>query len=155
MGSALQLALALAATAVAAIVLYRLAFARRKRGKGEPPSLLVDLAQLDAMGPPAGGPVVECYHIPMRLAVLVVAPIGKGDAPSAFQLPAILDQIAPGLSAVPATHDTIVKFWPAQLSVRGFSTAFFGQVRLPGDRGKGTPWCSLSGRVMDALRVKP
>ena len=40
--------------------------------------------------------------------------------------------------------------WPPQLSVFGFTQAFFNRVPLPGNRGKGSPWCSLAGRFETA-----
>ena len=43
-------------------------------------------------------------------------------------------------------HGTRIKLWPPQLSVQGFTQAFFAHLPLPGDRGKGTPWCSLAGK---------
>jgi hypothetical protein len=33
------------------------------------------------------------------------------------------------------------------MSPRGFSYFFNSKVKLPGDRGKGTPWCSISGKT--------
>ena len=37
--------------------------------------------------------------------------------------------------------------WPSQLSSQGFAQSFFNHLALPGNRGKGTPWCSIAGRL--------
>jgi hypothetical protein len=82
----------------------------------------------------------------MRLAVVVLAPAGRDRVlPSAEDLPEVVEAIVPGLSKVIATHEPLVHRWPAQLSTQGFTHAFFANVRLPGDGGKGTPWCSAAG----------
>lgn len=107
----------------------------------------IDLATLAPSGPPARGPSLHAYNVPMRLVVLVLAPVGRGSAlPATDQLPAIVDQIAPGLFEVAQAHQARIKLWPPQLSAQGFAAALFANLPLPGNRGKGTPWCAISGR---------
>ena len=61
---------------VAALVLWRV-FARRRAKRPPPgPDLTIDLAALDQKGPPATGPVLELYNVPVRLAALILAPVG-------------------------------------------------------------------------------
>jgi hypothetical protein len=57
-----------------------------------------------------------------------------------------MDQIVPGLRATVAAHGTQIKLWPPQLSTQGFAHALVAEIPLPGNRGRGTPWCSLAGR---------
>ena len=45
----------------------------------------------------------------------------------------------------PVAQQSMLYYWPNQLSSRGFAHSFFRQVPLPGDAGKGTPWCSAAG----------
>jgi hypothetical protein len=61
-------------------------------------------------------------------------------------LPDAIDCLIPSLTAVAAVHRPLVRPWPPQLSTQGFQHSFFSNVQLPGDRGKGTPWCSVVGR---------
>ncbi len=85
----------------------------------------------------------------MRLALVVLAPVGRGnELPPAAELPKLLDSAVPGLGGLLAAHGTRIKLWPPQLSTHGFAAALFGNVRLPGDRGKGTPWCTVAGKFM-------
>ena len=112
------------------------------------PELEIDVSALDCEGPPAEGHVLEFYYIPVRLAVLVLAPAGRGhELPPAEEIPAMIDMILPGLSRVVDKHRPLYRRWPAQLSWRGFAHKFFAHVRLPGNDGRGTPWSSVAGIV--------
>lgn len=145
--------------AAAAVILIALAIVHwmRRRG-GMPgtaePDLWVDVGQLDASGPPAQGPRIEFYGTAVRLAVVVVAPAGRhGELPPAGVLPGLMDRLVPGLPHVIANHRPLICRWPAQLSTQGFAQSFFNHVALPGDRGKGTPWCSMAGRLQVGDRL--
>lgn len=106
----------------------------------------INLAELGTDGPPEAGPILEVYHVPVRLALIVVAPRGRGRQLAVGENAAkTLDQIAHGLGAVSAAHKPVLRLWPPQLSSEGFSSAFFGALKLPGEHGQGTPWIALSG----------
>jgi hypothetical protein len=120
---------------------------RSRRPKEQHAPLYVTLDELGAAGPPHSGPAVVAHGVRMRLALLVVAPVGRGTpAPDLLRLGEVMENLAPGMAAVVATHRPVVRVWPPQLSVRGFAAALFANVRLPGERGKGTPWTTLAGR---------
>jgi hypothetical protein len=137
---------ALAVAAVAAYVVWKAL--RPQKPQTEPPDLeyAVDLAALGEFGPPAGFPVLEFYHVPMRLAAVVLAPAGAGrELPPADRLGELIDSVVPGLAAVVAAHRPPIRLWPSQVSISGFAHKFFRKTPLPGDGGKGTPWCSVAG----------
>lgn len=146
------LAIGLAAIVVllAVFIVIRLILARRRPAAKAPPVLEVDVAALGDAGPPPSGPALECYNVPVRLAALVVAPAGRNLLPAGDKLADLLDRIVPGMSSVLAAHQPLIRRWPPQLSPRGFASMFFANARLPGDRGKGTPWCAVAGRVEGA-----
>ncbi len=105
------------------------------------------LDELAPAGPPAHGPQLLLRNIPVRLVMVVLAPVGRGSpVPSSAEIPQIVDQIVPGLQKVAAAHGAAIKLWPPQLSTQGFASAFFGDQPLPGNRGKGSPWSALTGR---------
>lgn len=139
-----------AAVLIAAAVLFVLLFLLRRRParKGESQQdLSIDIASLDASGPPAKSPRLEFYGTPVRLAVLILAPVGRGGSmPSPERLQEVVDFLIPGLSKVLAVHQPMFRRWPQQLSSQGFTQVFFSNLHLPGDRGKGTPWCSVAGK---------
>ncbi len=145
LGQAIGIALGLVALLVVAGWLRR---RRRPRPVARPePDLSIDVTQLAEAGPSQTGPGLELYHVPMRLAALVIAPTGRGsDPPDEQRLPGIVDQLVPGFGSVLLAHDPVVRVWPAQLSSQGFANTFFSRARLPGDQGKATPWCAVAGR---------
>ena len=128
------------------IVAGKLRRRRRLRNLPPPPDLAIDVSALPQEGPPTRGPRLELYNIPVRLAVFVLAPTGRGSQlPDDDRLPELVDQIVPGFMRVLETHRPLYRRWPAQLSSEGFSNIFSASVRLPG-KGRGTPWSSLAGR---------
>jgi hypothetical protein len=132
---------------LALIVFWRLIAGRKRKPPLPQPQLTIDVASLASEGPPAGPPILEHFNVPVRLAAVVLAPAGRNrDLPSVDQLPQLIDHIVPGLEQVVASHRPLIRCWPAQLSTEGFANRFFAEVRLPGQGGKGSPWCSIAGR---------
>jgi hypothetical protein len=112
------------------------------------PNLRLDVSSLAGEGPPSGKPYLEFYSVPVRLAAIVLAPVGReGQLPRNEDLPLVMEAILPGLMKVLTAHQPQFLRWPSQLSTQGFAQAFFNKVPLPGDRGRGTPWCSIAGKV--------
>ncbi|MBN2583121.1 MAG: hypothetical protein JXL80_08635 [Planctomycetes bacterium] len=141
---------ALAAVILAAIVLVLVLIVWRVlsgRRRGEPERRLdlnIDVMALGTHDAPIGGPVLEFYNVPVRLAAVVVAPAGRV-RPLPDALDDVFDAIVPGMARVVAIHRPVVRRWPPQLSAKGFAHMFFQHVRLPGEGGKGTPWSSAAG----------
>ena len=133
---------------VVLFILWKLLTRRKREPVRQVPDLAIDVLALGTEGPPAGGPVLEFYNVPARLAAVVLAPAGRvRQLPPLNQLDAVYEAIVPGMARVVATHRPLLRRWPAQLSPRGFAHTFFTHARLPGEGGKGTPWCSAAGLV--------
>lgn len=114
--------------------------------EGEPDQR-VNVLALEAGDVPASGPRLELYNVPTRLVLLVIAPLGRGGVdPSNEQLPRVMEDLIPGLMPVLSAHQPVFRRWPRQLSAQGFGPTFFRNVPLPGDGGKGTPWCAVAGK---------
>ena len=129
------------------IVAGKLRRRRRLRNLPPPPDLGIDVSALPQAGSPTRGPRLELYNLPVRLAVFVLAPTGRGSQLAADdRLAEMAEQILPGLARVLEAHQPVVRRWPTQLSSEGFASIFFASVRLPGSKGKGTLWSSLAGR---------
>jgi hypothetical protein len=123
---------------------------RRRRATSQipEPDLFIDVTKLDLVAMPDTGPRAEIYGTPVQIAVVVVAPAGRqGELPPPDMLPGVLERLVPGLPSVIASHRPRLCQWPQQLSTQGFAQRFFNLVMLPGDRGKGTSWCSLAGKL--------
>ena len=89
---------------------------------------------------------MELYNLPVRLAAVVLAPVGRvSDLPPDGQIPLLIEAIIPGLDKMAALHRPLICRWPNQVSARGFAHLFFINAKLPGDGGKGTPWSSVAG----------
>ena len=109
------------------------------------PSLEMDLQPLPLA---RSNSPLTVYHVPVRLAVIVIAPLGRDTAePTHSEVPQLLDQMVPGLASILTHDETIVRIWPRQLSATGFIHSLSRHLHLPGDRGRGTPWCLVAGRT--------
>lgn len=121
------------------------------RVEAPPIDLTIDIRQFPAGGPPEDGPQLQIYGTPVRLTAIVLAPAGRNsELPDQDQLPQLLEALLPGLHEVCAVHKPALRYWPCQLSTQGFTHSFFNFVPLPGDRGKGSPWCCVAGRFESA-----
>lgn len=140
---------------VALVGLILLIWRRRRATRVLPePQMLIDVTTLELGAMPQTGPRAEIYGTPVQIAVIVVAPAGRhGELPPPEVLPGVLERLVPGLPQVIASHRPQLYRWPPQLSTQGFAQRFFNQVILPGDHGKGTPWCSLVGKLQLGSRL--
>ena len=121
---------------------------RSKYSQLQASDLRLDVASLGDRDPPQDGPQLSIYNTPVWLAALVIAPSGRDRAlPTEQTVPPITDYTIPGLQEIILQHRTRIVVWPAQLSSRGFTQQFFREVPLPGNKGKGTSWCSVAGSI--------
>jgi hypothetical protein len=151
-GNGLPYGLAIGGAVVGLWIAWRLLRGRKKLRPPLRPDLGIDVPALGENGPPPGRPVLEFYNLPVRLAAVVLAPVGlERELPADEGLGAYFDSIVPGLDEVVRRHKPLVRRWPNQVSTRGFANLFFSHARLPGSFGKGTPWSSVAGvfRVED------
>jgi len=145
-GNALWYVLLAAIVVIVLAIAWRVFHRRRRVSIPPAPDLSIQVASLGEDGPPQGPPFLEFYNLPMRLAAVVLAPVGRtGDLPPDDQLSPLIEAIVPGLDRVTALHRPLVRRWPNQVSANGFAHLFFNHARLPGDGGKGTPWSSMAG----------
>lgn len=140
--------MAVVSVIMAAIVLRsRMRRRRAARREAEQANLSIDIAALPDDGPPPTWPQLEFYGVPVRLVVLVLAPAGRlAEIPPKEELRETVEAIIPGLAKILDRHRPIFRRWPEQLSAQGFAQSFFNNMRLPGQAGKKTPWCSVAGR---------
>jgi hypothetical protein len=92
----------------------------RKRPTEQPTrreELAIDVAALRVTPPPKDGPQLEFYGTPVRLAVIVLAPVGRGgEIPAPADLANTIENLIPGLQEIVAQHEPLVEIWPNQLS---------------------------------------
>jgi len=142
----LTLIIAALAAVVVIYLLWRIFAGRKGEAPKQVPDLAIDVMSLGSHGPPPGAATLEFYNVPVRLAAVVLAPAGRvRQLPPINQLADVFDAIVPGMARVVATHKPLVRRWPAQVSAKGFAHTVFQHCRLPGEGGKGTPWCTTAG----------
>ena len=128
-------------------LIFRLFRKRSSPAPDQQDELTINVAALPATPPPKDGTQLEVYGTPVRLAVIVLAPVGRGgEIPPPAEWAVTLENLLPGLQEIVSRHQPQVVLWPNQLSSQGFLQAFFNLAALPGDHGKGTPWCSAAGK---------
>jgi hypothetical protein len=135
---------------VGLVVLLAMVVFRGKRGNSNDglENLTIDISQLPSHGPDGAAPQLELFGTTVRIAVIVIAPAGRGsELPSKFNLPGVFDGVVPGLMELVNRHEPVFRRWPQQLSVQGFIHSFSSNMELPGERGHDTPWASIAGRV--------
>lgn len=140
----------IAALLAAAVYAWQTLRGRRSPASVELPAPL-DLSQLARTAPRANAPRVCVLGAPVQLVLCVLAPAGRATGlPGPEQIPALVGELAPGLSDALLPHGTHVHVWPPQLSERGFARAFGAALRLPRDPAERARWILLTGRLQSA-----
>ena len=131
------------------LLLVRLSRRQRRRWQriDTPANFSIDIAALPVVSPTERGVRLEVYGVPVVVSVLVIAPVGRSvTLPEKARMSRFMENLVPGMMEVLSSHHPLFRRWPEQLSTQGFVHAVFNNLALPGERGKGTPWCSVAGR---------
>ena len=147
---------AVVALVVATVVLLAFVFllmAIRKKGtapkqSSSQPELSIDIAKLNTSPPSGLPPKLQLFGIDTQLVVLALAPRGNSvEFPSPEQLRTIVERLSPGFSKLLDHHQPVFRRWPTQMSFEGFQNAFAFNMKLPSEKGKGTPWSTIVGTL--------
>lgn len=119
--------------------------------RGRRPRLDPEAGLIENLGdyPPAGpGPQrLFLQGQPVRLRLVVLAPMGKRPLPANGAVEPLLDQVLRGLGDIARQDRPRLRVWPPQLSAQGFGPTFFRLSRRPEQAGKPTPWVLAAGPV--------
>jgi hypothetical protein len=133
------------------LLLLRGLFGRRRRrptGTGQRPQgeEVEDMGQYPPLLRPPGANVATVYHVPARLRLVIVAPVGKTPIdPTTVE--SMLDLVVPGLGQVARDDRPRVRVWPPQLSHHGFGALFQRTAQKPEPEGDPSPWIFVAGRA--------
>jgi hypothetical protein len=142
---ALVLLLALAWTVRA---LFRALLGRRVRAPIDADSEYIeDLAHCPMPQGQPGDWRLTVYHLPVRLRLVVVAPMGRDADLDATAVEQLLDHVVSGISDVARRDRPKIRVWPSQLSHTGFATAFHRRIRKPEPDGLASRWVLVAGRA--------
>jgi hypothetical protein len=82
---------------------------------------------------------------PVRLRLVVVAPVGKRTIAEGGAVEALLDEVLRGLGKIAQQDKPRIKIWPPQLSQQGFAPTFFRKTHCPDRAGKLSHWLLAAG----------
>jgi hypothetical protein len=105
--------------------------------------------------PPPGKPGPRRLTIdgaPVRLRLVVVAPVGRSREIEKDQVNELLNNVVRGLAEVIQRDKPRVRFWPAQLSNTGFAPVFHRQTEVPDEEGEPSCWVLIAGAALSAGR---
>ncbi len=82
---------------------------------------------------------------PVRLRLVVVAPVGKRIIAEGGATEALLDEVLRGLGSIAQQDKPRIRVWPPQLSQQGFAPTFFRKTQCPDRAGKSSHWLMAAG----------
>jgi hypothetical protein len=91
---------------------------------------------------------VVVYHLPARLRLVVVAPLGKDSRLPREGIPHLLELAVPGMGDMLRQDEPRLKVWPGQLSAQGFAVVFHRATRKAEAEGDPSRWVLLAGKVL-------
>jgi hypothetical protein len=132
-----------------ALLLLLLLILWMRRGRRPPVDPEAGLIENLGDYPPAGpGPQRLYLHgQPLRLRLVVLAPLGKRPLPADGAVEPLLDQMLRGLGDIVRQDRPRIRVWPSQLSQQGFAPTFVRLSRRPEQSDKPSPWVLAAGPV--------
>lgn len=97
--------------------------------------------------PPAGVKTLTLEGRPVRVRLVVVAPISKEMPVDISEVENLLDQLVYGLGSVIRHDKPRICIWPAQLSSKGFSFTFNRMLHKPERPGQPSRWILVAGQT--------
>jgi hypothetical protein len=120
-----------------------------RRGRPTPVDPEAGLLERLADYPPAGpGPQrLFLRGQPVRLRLVVLAPMGKRALPADGAVEPLLDRVLHGLGDIVRQDRPRLRVWPPQLSHHGFAPTFFRLTHRPEAVEQPSPWILVAGPV--------
>ena len=135
-----------AAGVLVLLVIAVLVLRGRRRKRVDPEEGLEE--DLAAYPPPPGKPGprrLTVHGRPVRLRLVVVAPVGRQAIAEGGAVEALLDEVLRGLGGAARQDRPRVRVWPPQLSQQGFAPTFFRRTHCPDRPGKPSHWLLAAG----------
>ncbi len=95
------------------------------------------------------GLLLSVRHVPCRVGIVVVAPLGPpSQPPSPAQVPKLLDQLVPGMSRAVKRDEPVINILPREMNILGFAVAMARHVHTTEVELRQSPWCLVCGRAI-------
>jgi hypothetical protein len=135
--------------AVLVAVLVLMALLRKPKPEGIDPEagMGLDLEDLPPAPAKTAPKQLALQGQPVRLRLVVLAPIGRKVAATDDDVEPMLDQIVRGMGQVARYDQPQVKAWPLGMSNLGFSPMFFRRVARPDPAGRPSHWVLVAGKA--------
>jgi hypothetical protein len=105
------------------------------------------LAEYPDAPPLAGSRQVTYQGEPVRVRLVVVAPIGRQEVSADGDMEPILNQMVRGVGAAARQDQPQVRAWPLGMSNAGFTPMFFRRVHRPEPPGTPSNWILVAGQA--------
>jgi hypothetical protein len=100
--------------------------------------------------PPPGPPGkrrLTVEGVPVRLRLVVIAPLGRRASIDSSAVEGTLNQVVYRLGAICREDEPQVRIWPQQLSQKGFAATFHRYVQKPEADGTPSRWILVAGHT--------
>lgn len=96
---------------------------------------------------PTGPRQLTVEGVPVRVRLVVVAPVGRDHYLDDNSVELLLDQVVHGLADVLSYDRPRIRVWPQQLSSQGFALKFNRLTRRPEPDGQPSHWILIAGQT--------
>lgn len=128
--------------------LGRLLFTRKGKERDWDKGFRVALEECPVPVQPPGEQALSVYHVPVRVRLVVVAPLGKELKIEPDEVPVLLNRVFPELGNVIRREEPLILVWPPQLSDLGFVSAFHRRMLKAEADGGPSHWILIAGRAL-------
>jgi hypothetical protein len=104
---------------------------KKDRKQDDPEKALTENLATYPAAPKPGKRRLLVHGNPVRLRLVVIAPVGKRKFAEDGHMEPVLDDVVPGLGELAELDKPRVRVWPPQLSVQGFSPRFYRKTERP------------------------
>ena len=136
---------AIAAGILVVLVLLIVLMSRGKKRVNPESGLKEDLSEYPPAPGQPGPRRLTVHGRPVRLRLVVVAPVGKRTIAEGGAVEALLEEVLRGLGSLARQDKPRARIWPPQLSQQGFAPTFFRMTQCPDRAGKSSHWLLAAG----------
>ncbi len=109
--------------------------------------LMEDLSAIPPPPPSAGDIRLTVEGVPVRVRLVVVAPVGSESRIDPAGIAVLLNQVVVGLGDIAEADQPLARIWPMQISYEGFMNTFHHATPTPEGERRPSRWVVVAGRA--------